>query len=75
MALILYRLLEDQAIYTDSTSKHFMFNTHCYRNPPHDLHVWARSGISFFRSPVLRVPYTKFIGTFNFLTKVTLFSQ
>ncbi len=32
-------------------------NTHCYRNPPHDL--WARSGISFFRSPVLRVPYTE----------------
>ncbi len=33
-----------------------ILNTHCYRNPPHDL--WARSGISFFRSPVLRVPYT-----------------
>ncbi len=30
-------------------------NTHCYRNSPHDL--LARSGISFFRSPVLRVPY------------------
>ncbi len=28
-------------------------NTHCYRNPPHDL--WAGSGILFFRSPVLRV--------------------
>ncbi len=48
----------------------FLLNTHCYRNPPYGL--WAGSGISFFRSPVLRVPYTKLIGTFNFLTKVTL---
>ena len=38
-------------------------NTHCYTNPPHDL--WAGSGISFFRSPVLRDTYTKFIGTFK----------
>ncbi len=46
-----------------------LLNTHCYRNSPLDL--WAGSGIWFFRSPVLRVPYTKAQTSHSEISQVT----